>query len=266
MVQSLHFTMHKIWTRSLNFHGKSYLPLVPPLRLLSNSSVNSMSTLQFSWECPTVNSWLFASVIIRPLPVTHRRCGSKNPQQVFNSTGEKYSPVMLYWCARNRLREQEDRDIIKCTVLLLSLCPRVHVPTDSPVYFLPPASFGLSPAARHGQETELPRKSLLHLESLPHFLSSTLSFPGCLLCAACQPVAHVAPHWKEAQKYFDLKLSWQHQCLDQKDSGGGMRRPNCSPQRLLRWHDKSQPCPFLLPWAQTFIHCADCWTVSIKGI
>lgn len=128
-------------------------------------------------------------LIIRPLPITtdvdqkiHSRCLTVQKQ--------KYSPVMLYWCVRDRLREQEERDI-KCTVLLLSLCPRVHVPADSPVYFLPSASFGLSPAPRHRQETELPRKFLLHQQSMPHFLSSTLSFPGCLLCAACQPVAHV---------------------------------------------------------------------------
>lgn len=158
-------------------------------------------------------------------------------------------------CQKHRLREQEERDIIKHTVLLLSLCPRLHVPTDSPVYFLPSDSFGVSPAGRHWEETELSRKSLLHRQSLPHFLSSTLSFPGCLLCAACQPVARVASYWKEAQKYFDLKLSWQHQWLDQKDSGGGMRRPNGASPRLLCWHDESRPRRFPLLWAQTFILC-----------
>lgn len=99
-----------MWTRSLNFHGKPYLFFVPPLRLLGNSSVNIMSTLQFAWECPTVTSCLFAPVIIRPLPVTHRRCGPNNPQQVFNSTGEKHSPVMLHWCVRNAGWESKRRE------------------------------------------------------------------------------------------------------------------------------------------------------------
>lgn len=198
-------TTHRICTRSLNFHGKSYLVLVSPLRLLSNSSVNSMSTLQFVWECPIVNSCLFAPVIIRPLPVTQRRCGSNNPQQVFNGTeGKALSRNAVLMCQRHRLREQEERDIIKCTVLLLFLCSRVHVPTDSPVHFLPLSSFGLSPAPRHCQETELPRKSLLHQQSLPHFLSSTLSFSGCLLCAAWQPVVHRLLTEKKHRSIFNL--------------------------------------------------------------
>lgn len=167
-------------------------------------------------------------------------------------------------CQKCRLREQEERDITKRTALLLSLCPRLHVPAVSPVYFLPSGSFGLSPAARHWQRQSCPG-SLLHWQSLPRFLSSTLSFPGCLLCAACQPVAHVAPYWKEAQKYFDLKLSWQHQCLDQKDSGGGWGGQMVLPRDF---------CADMMNHSHIHFHCsghkhlfcADCWTMSIKGI
>lgn len=158
-----------------------------------------------------------------------------------------------------RQREQEDRDIIKCTVLLLSLCPKLHVPTDCS--FSSFSFFCIVTCCK--ALAELPGKSLLPRQSLPHFLSSTFSCPAAF---HVEPAAHAAPYWKEAQKYFELKLSWQHQCLDQKNSGGGMRRPNCASQRLLCCHDESQPRPFPLLWAQTFIHCADCWTVSIKGI
>lgn len=89
-------------------------------------------------ECPTVSSCLFAPVIIRPLPVTHRRCGSNNPQQVFNSTGEKYPPGMLYWCVRATGWESRRRETSLSALCFYYLCVQgsMYLLTHLLIFFL----------------------------------------------------------------------------------------------------------------------------------
>lgn len=90
-------SMYKMHTRSLNFHGKSYLFVVPPPsapeQFLGKQHVNTTICLRVSYQKELL---FFAPVIIRPLPGTQRTLGTNGPQPVFNNIEEeKYSPAKL---------------------------------------------------------------------------------------------------------------------------------------------------------------------------
>lgn len=85
---------------------------------------------------------------------------------------------------------------------------------------------------------------LLHSSSLPSFPAQAAlnAHVVIFLLAACSTRG---PHCKEAERWFELKLSWQRQWLGQKDEGRKKTSTNSASQGLLRSVTSCGLCPLL---------------------
>lgn len=130
---------------------------------------------------------------------------------------------------------------------------------------IPPAPFGLLSFAGDGGTQEICHfHRVLQSSSPPSFhgqaaLKANAVVFSLAACSTC------GPRWKEAERWFELKLSWQCQCLGQKDKGGKKTNTNSTFQGILCCCDDLWPPPCPLLQTPTSVLCANQWAVGLKG-